>query len=166
MLHLIPAPLHRVLYRLADRVRRTWRRLRKPHLRSAQVLAFDDRGRVLLVRHSYGPAVWAVPGGGIGRHEAPAAAAAREIGEELGCEVAELVPLGPQVIEGRSARDEQHVFTARLASEPVPDQREIVAARWFDPADLPANATRHAAALVQRALQARGGTESERLQQR
>ncbi|HEU4651457.1 MAG TPA: NUDIX domain-containing protein, partial [Croceibacterium sp.] len=73
MLHLIPAPLHRSLYRLAYRTRRAWWRVRRPRHSSVIVMAFDDHGRVLLVRHSYGPRVWSLPGGGFGRGEALAA---------------------------------------------------------------------------------------------
>src|SRR5690606_9795473 len=71
MLQLIPPPLHRLLYRLADRLRRQWWKVRRPTRNSVLVVAFDATGRVLLVRHSYGPPVWALPGGGIDRGENP-----------------------------------------------------------------------------------------------
>jgi len=155
MLHLIPAPLHRLLYRVADQLRRQWWRVRKPDRRSALVVAFDAAGRVLLVRHSYGPPVWTVPGGGVGRHEDPAAAAAREMREELGCELAELVEIDAIEVDESGSRDRQHLFAARLAGEPVADRREIVAVDWFDPKALPANASRHLAGFLERALAAR-----------
>lgn len=142
MLHLIPAPLHRMLYRVADRARRRWWRVRKPRRSSVVILAHDARGRVLLVRHSYGRPLWALPAGGIGRGETPEHAAAREFGEELGCPLAELRPLGSHVVDETGSRDRQHVFVARLAGKPVPDNREIVAAQCFDPAALPADTGR------------------------
>jgi 8-oxo-dGTP pyrophosphatase MutT (NUDIX family) len=142
MLHLIPAPLHRALYRVADRLRRRWWRLRKPQHRSVIVLATDDSGRVLLVRHSYGQPVWTLPGGGIDRNEDPLAAAIREFREELRCELAELRPLVSSVEDVSGSRDMQNVFLARLAGTPRPDMREVVEARLFDPAALPANLSR------------------------
>jgi 8-oxo-dGTP pyrophosphatase MutT (NUDIX family) len=81
MLHLIPAPLHRVLYRVAHGVRRQWWRVRRPRRSSVVVVAFDERDRVLLVRHSYGRPAWSLPGGGMNRGELPEPDAAREIGE-------------------------------------------------------------------------------------
>jgi hypothetical protein len=54
MLHLIPAPLHRAGLRLAHVVRRHWWRLAKVKLNGCRIFAFDEAGRVLLIRHSYG----------------------------------------------------------------------------------------------------------------
>jgi 8-oxo-dGTP pyrophosphatase MutT (NUDIX family) len=148
MLHLIPAPLHRQLYRLADWGRRRWWRIRKPRRRSVNLLIVDERDRVLLVRHSYGPPVWSLPGGGIGGREDPALAGIREFREELGCGSAELKPLVTSEEAIAGSRDLQHVFVARLTGTPVPDRREVIAARLFEPDALPANLGRLTAARI------------------
>ena len=142
MLRLIPAPLHRMLYRVADRVRRRWWRIRKPHRSGVVVIALDETGRLLLARHSYGRPVWALPGGGIGRREEPVAAAMREFREELGCGITNLQPHTTTEESVSGARERRHVFVARLAGTPVPDMREVVEVRMFDPVDLPANVGR------------------------
>jgi len=155
MLHLIPAPLHRLLYRVADAVRRRWWRFSKPRRSSVVVIAFDADGKVLLVRHSYGKPVWALPGGGLARGENPARAARRELREELRCECAELSLLREMVWKDSGSHDRRHVFLARLEGTPVPDRREIVEAAYFDPQALPENTSRWAARMIGHAVNQR-----------
>ncbi len=72
------------MIRLLARLRRlfySWLRVRTL---GASVLAIDDDGKVLLVRHNYGPDVWLFPGGAVKRKESFKTAALREVGEELG----------------------------------------------------------------------------------
>jgi 8-oxo-dGTP pyrophosphatase MutT (NUDIX family) len=137
MLHLIPAPLHRELYRAAHVLRSLWWRIRRPRRSSVVVIAFDESDRVLLVRHSYGRPGWSLPGGGMNRDERPERAAVREIGEELGCGLTDLAEIDASEERIAGSRDMQHIFSARLAGAPVPDMREIVAVQLFDPQDLP-----------------------------
>src|SRR5262249_43660233 len=114
MLHLIPAPLHRLLYRAAHTLRLQWWRVRRPRRNSVMVVAFDEQGRVLLVRHSYGPPLWAIPGGGMDRGEDPAGAAAREVREELGCGLSDLAVIDVREERIAGSRDRQHTFIARV----------------------------------------------------
>jgi 8-oxo-dGTP pyrophosphatase MutT (NUDIX family) len=57
-------------------------------LRAVKAAVRTDDGRILLVRHSYGSGQWMMPGGLVRRGEAFAAAAAREVHEELGIDAA------------------------------------------------------------------------------
>lgn len=152
MLHLIPPPLHRVLYRVADRARRRWWKIRRPRRSSVNVIAFDEMGRVLLVRHSYGPPVWTVPGGGVNRREEPLAAAVREFWEELACPLSDLRVIETAEQPDSGSIDLRHTFAARLAGTPVPDMREIVEVGLFDPAALPEPVGRWTSAAVRRAV--------------
>ena len=138
MLHLIPAPLHRLLYRIAYRLRARWRRLTHWPSAGISVIACDGEGRVLLVRHSYGSGRWALPGGGLGRTEDPVACARREMREELACELTDISLF--EVVEGviQGAPNRSYIFTARIEGEPRPDGRELLDARWFDLDELPA----------------------------
>ena len=53
-----------------------------------QAVAFDDDGRVLLLRHTYRARdPWGLPGGLIRPSEQPAAALARELAEETGLDI-------------------------------------------------------------------------------
>jgi 8-oxo-dGTP pyrophosphatase MutT (NUDIX family) len=152
MLRLIPEPLHRQLYRVAHRARRLWWRMRRPRRASVIVVAFDRHDRVLLVRHSYGPPVWSLPGGGIGRGEDSARAAAREIREELGCGIVDLVAVGAVEERIAGSLDLRHTFVARLVGTPVPDMREIVAVTLADPAELPEPCGHQSRQRIERAL--------------
>lgn len=150
MLYLIPRPLHRLALRVAHRGRHWLRLVLKPHLHGVSVLAFDGEGRLLLVRHSYGPDAWAVPGGGCKRSEAPDVTARRELMEELGVEIARLILVAAieETISG--SPHTAHIFEARLSGEVRPDRREILEARYFALDQLPdgmSRFTRHRIAL-------------------
>lgn len=138
MLHLIPAPLHRAALRSAHAVRLVWWRVRRPDLSGCRVLVQDEAGRVLLVRHHYGSGNWMLPGGGMQRGEDPLAAAARELAEEVHCRLVDpvLALVTEEALQGATNRI--FVVAGRTADQPKPDGREIAAAEWFDPAELPA----------------------------
>jgi 8-oxo-dGTP pyrophosphatase MutT (NUDIX family) len=145
MLHLIPAPAHRALLRIAHRLRRRWLRLVKRATGGVTVIGLDQAGRVFLVRHSYGSGRWALPGGGLGRGEDPLASARREMREELGCDLeqVELATQFDEVLHGAPHR--AFVFTARFAGEPQVDGREVIAGAWFALDALPADLVNFAA---------------------
>jgi ADP-ribose pyrophosphatase YjhB (NUDIX family) len=131
MLHLIPAPLHRALLRVAHPVRKHWRRWTKPQTAGVSVIGLDDAGRVFLVRHAYGSGRWSLPGGGLGRNEDPERCAHREIREELACtlEQVDLAAQFDEILHGAPHR--AYVFTAQFRGEPRPDGRELIEAGWF-----------------------------------
>ena len=138
MLSWIPAPVHRVGLRLAYGIRKRFRRFVKPDLAGVAVLLRDGDGRFLLVRHSYGPQGWAMPGGGLNRGEDPAEAARREMREELGCELDGLELLRSFEESFSGAQHVGHVFTARPSCDPRVDGRELTEARWFMQSELEA----------------------------
>lgn len=137
MRHLLPKPVERLALRGAHRLRHYWRRLRKPHLHAVSVLVCDAQDRVLFIRHSYGPPGWTLPGGGVAAGEAPEAAARREMAEELGLQLSDLEWLETLSETVSGAPQSAHVFRASTDVEPRPDGREVVEARYFDPADVP-----------------------------
>lgn len=136
MLNALPAPLHRALYRLAHALRRLWWRLRRPVVNGVRVIALDPQGRVLLVRHAYGSDAWMPPSGALASHEDPVSAAVRELAEETGCRLVN-ARLVAQIEEDlRGARNRVRVVAGLAEGEPVPDRREITAARHFGPHEL------------------------------
>ncbi|AZI35826.1 hypothetical protein NT2_10_00440 [Caenibius tardaugens NBRC 16725] len=137
MFHLIPAPLHRAALRLAHGLRKRWWRMARPDLVGCCMIGLDDRGRVLLVRHSYGTGLWALPGGAMRRGEDPAHAAAREWGEEIGCALADLRAVAVLDHTLHGAHNTVYLFAGRIAGEPVADGREIAEIGLFPPDALP-----------------------------
>lgn len=103
----------------------------KPRLAGVTVIATNHHGEVLLVRHSYGPDIWSLPGGGVGRGEEARAAARREIREELGVEIVGLEPVSELAETVSGAPHVAHIYSGTLAGEPRPDRREILEARFF-----------------------------------
>jgi 8-oxo-dGTP pyrophosphatase MutT (NUDIX family) len=98
-------------------------------------------GEVLLVRHTYGPARWELPGGGVHRGEEPRAALARELREELGLEYdeADVEVLATMPGPGRFHRHRTHLFRVDVAEPRVrADPVEIAEVLWCDPAVPPA----------------------------
>lgn len=124
---------------LAHRIRHRWRGWRGTPIEGVSIVVTNGAGEVLLLRHSYGPKVWALPGGGFKPGEDPAEAARREVREELGIDLARLDSLGTLEEELSGAPHTAHLFTATARGEPVPDRREVIAARFYPADALPGN---------------------------
>ena len=134
---LVPRAWHRLGLRLAHGVRHRWRRLRKAPLRGCSMIARNQAGEVLLVRHSYGPPGWYVPGGGLGRHEDPREGAIRELLEEVNCEAQQVEEVAQLEDEISGSPHTAFIFMCQIDEEPQADGREIIEARFFAPDALP-----------------------------
>ena len=123
--------MRRLLAPLYRFQRLVWRVVR-PHTHGVKVMLFNDAGELLLVRHAYGnKALFMLPGGGIRPLEQPEAAAVREVGEELGCPLRDLIPVSVHAATAEGKRDTVHLFSARAAGEIRIDGVEIEEARYF-----------------------------------
>lgn len=117
--------------------RRLWKLLR-PRTRGVKVMAFNDKGQVLLIRNSYGASeLFVLPGGSVRPWERPSVAAHREIREELGCGIDRLVPVSTHVTSAEGKRDTVYLFEAMLVGDPRADGKEVLEASFFDLATLP-----------------------------
>jgi 8-oxo-dGTP diphosphatase len=124
-------PLVYTLLRLSLRV------VAPRHRCGVGVVVFDADGRILMLRHVFHPkAPWGLPGGIMERREAPEVCIKRELREETGLEV----DLGPVVLVYREPNLDHIgiVYTARILPGPIKLSSEIIEARWYDPAELPA----------------------------
>jgi 8-oxo-dGTP diphosphatase len=123
----------RLAYRCAYRAARVWWAWRRP-LHQGALAAIWCEGSVLLVKSSYRPRLWGLPGGGLRRGETPALAAARECREEVGLALdpAALTPVYTHQDEWESRPDRVHILELHVAAQPrvAIDHREIVAAEF------------------------------------
>ncbi|MGA9858378.1 MAG: NUDIX domain-containing protein [Solirubrobacteraceae bacterium] len=143
--------LRRLGYRFAYRGLQLLWFLTRPDKHGVKCLVCDRR-RVLLVRHTYGPRAWDIPGGSMKRNESPLSAAQREMSEELGLDGADWTPIG--AVNGNVAhrRDTIHCFTVEL-SEPALriDRVELASVEWFDREALPDDLGPYVAPILARA---------------
>ncbi|WP_239805084.1 NUDIX domain-containing protein [Croceicoccus hydrothermalis] len=152
LIGLLPAGVHRAVLRVAEQARRCWWRLRKPTLRGVAIAAFDDRGRVLLVRHSYRMRdEWHLPTGGCRRGEEPMEAGMRELAEETGLRAKNMREVGTDCFNLHGATNNVTILAAQTSGEARADGREIREVRWTDPAALPASVPQWARAYIERA---------------
>ena len=106
---------------------------------SVAILCFDDRDRLVLVRHSEGD-LWTTPGGAVEPEEVPADAAVREMWEETGLYVELLRVIGvyggPEFTttygNGDAVAFMTNVFLARrISGELRPDGQETLEVASF-----------------------------------
>jgi 8-oxo-dGTP pyrophosphatase MutT (NUDIX family) len=143
--------LRRAAYRVAYRLLWLAAFVRPPRGRGVKAAVVCD-GAVLLVRHSYGPHRWELPGGGVRRREDPLIALRRELVEELGLTTIDPVALGVRPGPGRFRHHSTYLYRVDLDTRNLrPDPVEIAEARWWDPAAPPAalgSMVRHALKLA------------------
>jgi ADP-ribose pyrophosphatase YjhB (NUDIX family) len=105
-----------------------------------KVMVLNDRGELLLIRNSYGDrAQYLLPGGGVLRRESPAAAAVREVHEELGLDVRDVEPVWTYKSSVEGKRDTIHLFRVVTSQQPRIDDREVIEASFFTLDGLPSS---------------------------
>jgi 8-oxo-dGTP diphosphatase len=121
--------------RTAYRLQLGWWFLRRPVIVGSYVAVWHG-ARLLVIRNSYRRYL-SLPAGGLKRRETPRAAAARELREEAGIDVAEerLAYHGEIVTRAGHAEDHAHVFELHCDAEPDfrVDRREVVWAAFLTP---------------------------------
>jgi 8-oxo-dGTP pyrophosphatase MutT (NUDIX family) len=143
--------LRRLAYRFAYLLLWAYRVVVRPELAGVKCI-LTEGDQVLLVRHTYGPREWDLPGGGIKRRESPRMAARREMHEELGIDIEDMQDVGQVIGSLNHTRATVYCYRAELRAPDIKmDQGEIAAIRWFPSQKLPAKLGRMTLPALRRA---------------
>jgi 8-oxo-dGTP diphosphatase len=130
---------------------------------SANAVLRDGEGRIALVRNTYRDG-WSLPGGVVDDNEAPAAACARELAEELGYEDAHIGELlavqWAARVQGSPVQFISLTFDAGVCPDPAAlraQPEEIAEIRFFPPTELPEEMRPFIARRLQQIFAAGGG---------
>jgi ADP-ribose pyrophosphatase YjhB (NUDIX family) len=130
---------------------------------TAGVVVLDERGRVLLLRHTLRKGSgWGIPGGFIARGEQPDDAVRREVREETGLALA-----GVELAFVRTLASVQQVeviFRAEMKASALEGLRknfEIDRAQWFALDSLPEDASPDQRRIIERALSTMNKNDSQ-----
>jgi ADP-ribose pyrophosphatase YjhB (NUDIX family) len=144
----LPVSVKRLGYRVAYALLRTYWFIRRPTLSGVKCVLTDGE-EVLLVRHTYGPRAWDLPGGAIKRGEAPATAARREMNEELGVSINDWRALGTVTVIVDHREDHVYCFQAETPERELTiDRGELAVAGWFARDGLPSDLGRYAGRIL------------------
>lgn len=124
-------------YKSIGKLHKLYWRLIRPFSIGVRALIVDHKGRILLVRHSYG-AVWYLPGGGVDKGEPLLTALRRELAEELGLrfqDVPGLLGTYSNFYEGKN--DFISIFIIRDFEMSPPQNVEIDRWQFFKADQLP-----------------------------
>lgn len=130
---------------------RTWitRRTQKTFTASVAALVTNELGQVLLLNHVLRPlSGWGMPGGFIGHGEQPEAALRRELREETGLELSEVVLYRVRTLK----RHVEIVFLAKGVGDAEVRSREIIELGWFEVENVPPEMSLDQQFLIRRVL--------------
>jgi len=91
-------------------------------------------GKILVVKNSFGPGVWQLPGGGIKHGESAESAGSREILEELNVELKNVVLLSDEIhiVKQFGLLMRYHFLSGSLDKEITQSSSEIIDWKWIE----------------------------------
>lgn len=98
-------------------------------------IILTHKGQILFIKNSYG-LKYNFPGGGIGKNEDPEVGIRREVKEELGIDLGEVVYLDSIVpdIKYEYRKNTISIFTSELNNKDITiNNLEVESAQWLDP---------------------------------
>lgn len=133
MIYKIRALSYKLLYPVAKCY---WFLFRPRTFGAGCIVEFENK--ILLIRNTYGDGSWSFPGGGVKKTESPEEAAKREVYEETGLDVEDLILLTSFVHNKNYKIDTVNAFVAKSGTKDLKvDAGEVLEARWFLVSDVP-----------------------------
>ena len=111
------------------------RMLRPKFGAAVAAMIFDERGRILLFKHTYRKFEWGIPAGGLEHREQPEQAIVREFFEETGMQIEV-----QKLLLAESAQEDHHVsliYLCKIVSGTFKESHEISEMKYFEVNDLP-----------------------------
>ena len=111
-------------------------RMFRPKFRAAvAAMIFDEKGRVLLFKHTYRKFEWGIPAGGLEYREKPESAIVREFFEETGMQIEV-----QKLLSAESAMEDYSIsliYLCKIVNGTFKESLEISQMKYFDVNDLP-----------------------------
>ncbi len=131
--------LIKIFWFLGRPVQRLYWFIFRPTLRGVKCI-IENNDKFLLVKLNYAHHRWIIPGGGVKKNESSLQAAVREVKEEVGLDVKNLVSIGSYT----SNKDyKENIVEIFLANSDILDTKidpiEIETAGWFEKSNFPEN---------------------------
>ena len=118
-----------------------WKTVR-PITFGVKAIILNEKGDILLVRHSYvQQSQWMLPGGGLRKGETAEAAIEREVWEELRLRIVRKEVFGQFVSKREGKTDNITLFICHTQGDPRPGDLEILEAKFYARDSTPANAS-------------------------
>lgn len=111
-------------------------RMFRPKFRAAvAAMIFDERGRILLFKHTYRKLEWGIPAGGLEYNEQPENAIVREFFEETSLQIKV-----EKILLAESSKEDHNIsliYLCKITSGTFKESSEISEMKYFDVSDLP-----------------------------
>ncbi|MFA6322329.1 MAG: NUDIX hydrolase [Candidatus Buchananbacteria bacterium] len=129
--------MKRIFYKLVNPIRKLYWFVFRPKTAGVKVLVEYDE-RILMIKNAYGKSIWTFPGGAVKKNELPENAAKREVAEEVGLKLHELISIGQIQSTREHKKDTIYCYSASSTNEKVEiDPSEIQTFNWFNKNELP-----------------------------
>jgi ADP-ribose pyrophosphatase YjhB (NUDIX family) len=133
-----------LLYKIASGLRRVYWFIFRPKTTGVKCLIECD-DNYLLIKQTYGSRVynWNLPGGGVEKNEGTESAIKREVFEEIGIVLPNVIELKKYTSNFEYKVDTVYCFYSKVTTKNfVIDKKEILDAKWFPKNNLPENISR------------------------